>query len=113
MVLTKQEFMNLIKSRIGEDNSDETLKYLEDITDTYNDLEKKLNPNKKSDEEWEAELKAKDDEWREKYKARFFDGIDSPKGEEHKDEMLNPDEKKPTPEETITVDDLFSDKGDK
>ena len=108
-VLNKADFMNAIKSRIGEDNSDETLKFLEDISDTYNDLEKKLNPNKKTDEEWQSELEAKDKEWREKYKARFFEGIETEGNPEEK--MVNPEPKKPTPEETITVDDLFSENG--
>lgn len=108
-VLNKADFMNAIKSRIGEDNSDETLKFLEDISDTYNDLEKKLNPNKKTDEEWQSELEAKDKEWREKYKARFFEGIES--GGDPEKKMVEPEEKKPTPEETITVDDLFSENG--
>lgn len=110
-VLNKTDFMNLIKSRIGDDTSDEALKFIEDINDTYEDLEKKTNPNKKSDEEWQAEVDAKDKEWREKYKARFFDGVN--KGDEPKDDMLDPDEKKPTPEETITIDDLFSENGGK
>ena len=84
---------------------DEALKFIEDITDTYNDLETKLTPNKKSDEEWQKELEAKDNEWREKYKARFFDSgaVDVTKG----DPLIDPPKKEKSPEETITFDDLF------
>ena len=111
MVLSKKELMDKIKERIGDDTSDEALKFIEDFNDTYNDLEKKLNPNKKTDEEWQSELEAKDKEWREKYKARFFEG--GTDDEEKNDEMLNPTTKKSTPEETITVDDLFNENGGK
>lgn len=105
MVLTKDELMKRIKERVGEDKSDEALKFIEDITDTYNDLETKLTPNKKSDEEWQKELEAKDNEWREKYKARFFDSgaVDETKG----DPLIDPPKKEKSPEETITFDDLF------
>lgn len=112
MVLTKEELMNKIKERIGDDKSDETISFLEDITDTYDDLNKKLEPNKKTDEEWQSELDAKDKEWREKYTARFFEApaFDDNKGG---DKLVNPTVKEKTPEETITVNDLFSEKGDK
>ena len=111
-VLSKEELMNKIKERIGDDKSDETNAFLEDITDTYDDLNKKLEPNKKTDEEWKAELEAKDKEWREKYTARFFE---TPAGDDTKggDKLVNPTAKEKSPEETITVNDLFSEKGDK
>ena len=102
--------MNKLKERVGDDTSDESIKFLEDMTDTYNELEKKINPNKKTDEEWTAELEAKDKEWRDKYKARFFEGVGTSGGEQPKDNLLAPDEKKLTPEETITVDDLFKER---
>lgn len=107
MILTKADFMKVIKERVGDDTSDESLKFIEDMNDTYNDLEKKLNPNKKTDEQWEEELKKKDEEWREKYKARFFEGVEEPDDKDKVDPLLMPDEKKPSKEETITVDDLF------
>lgn len=112
MVLTKEELMNKIKERIGDDKSDETIKFLEDITDTYDDLNKKIEPNKKTDEEWKAELEAKDKEWRDKYTARFFD---SPAGDDTKggDSFTKPTPKEKSPEETITVNDLFTEKGEK
>lgn len=97
--------MKRIKERVGEDKSDEALKFIEDITDTYNDLETKLTPNKKSDEEWQKELEAKDNEWREKYKARFFESGSN--DDTDPNAVVLPEVKKPTKEETITFDDLF------
>lgn len=110
MVLNKDEFMNLIKEHVGEDNSDKSLKFLEDMTDTFNALEEKTKSNnKKTDEQWKAELEAKDKEWREKYKERFFNG--GSKDDDNEDKLLLPEEPKPSPEETITIDDLFEEKG--
>ena len=103
--------MKKIKERIGDDSSDESLKFIEDMSDTYNDLEKKLNPNKKTDEEWKAELEAKDNEWRERYKARFFETGSN--NDTDPNAVVLPQKEEPKPEETITVDDLFSENGGK
>lgn len=111
MVLTKEEFLANLKSRVGEDTSDEALKYLEDMTDTFNDLTKKALGNKKTDEEWEKELKAKDEEWRIKYRERFFNS-DASSGD-NDDPLLTPPKDEPKPEETVTYDDLFDEKGSK
>lgn len=105
MKLTREEFMNQLKQRIGDDRSDETLKFLEDMTDTYDELEKQNSGNKKTDEEWEKELKAKDDEWRKKYTDRFFSTGNE--GSTNKDDMLLPPVEEPSPEEVIKIDDLF------
>ena len=112
MVLTKEEFLANLKSRVGDDTSDEALKYLEDMTDTFNDLTKKAQGNKKTDEEWEKELKAKDEEWRIKYRERFFNS-DASNGGKEDDPLLSPPKEEPKPEETVTIDDLFSEKGSK
>ena len=103
--------MKKIKERVGEDTSDETLKFIEDMNDTYNDLEKKLNPNKKTDEEWTAELEAKDKEWREKYKARFFETGSN--NDTDPNAVVLPKKEEPLPEEKISYDDLFSENGGK
>lgn len=65
-VRTKEELLELVKTRIGEDNSDEALAFIEDITDTLSDLEAK------STTDWEEKYNSLDNEWRERYKARFF-----------------------------------------
>ena len=40
-ILKREEFITKINQLIGDDTSDESIKALEDFTDTYNDLEKK------------------------------------------------------------------------
>ena len=77
-ILEKEAFMNLIKERIGDSTTDEDLKFIEDLTDTYNDLEQKSNTA--SDKEWEEKYNNLDKEWREKYKARFFNSETTPAG---------------------------------
>ena len=57
MVRTKDELLASIKDRFKDDTSDETISFIEDVSDTINDLETKA-----SDET----------DWREKYRDRFF-----------------------------------------
>ena len=38
MVLNKDEFMSRIKASIGEDMSDDNVRFIEDMSDTYDDL---------------------------------------------------------------------------
>lgn len=65
-VRTKEELLELVKTRIGEDNSDEALAFIEDISDTLADFEGKASTD------WEEKYNSLDNEWRERYKARFF-----------------------------------------
>ena len=65
-VKTREELLEIVKNRIGEDNSDEALAFIEDITDTLADFETKASTD------WEEKYNSLDNEWRERYKARFF-----------------------------------------
>lgn len=68
MILNKEELLNSIKSRLGDDTSDEALKFLEDVSDTISDYETK------SSQDWKSKYEENDAEWRRKYKERFFEG---------------------------------------
>ena len=103
MVKTKDEILEAIKSRIGEDNSDETIAFLEDITDTLNDYEDKT----KTDTDWKAKYEANDKEWRKRYTDRFFNN-DNGDGNNGSDEIDEIDE----PKTPTTFDELFSEKGE-
>lgn len=70
-IKTKDEILEAIKTRFHDDNSDETLSLIEDISDTIGDLDKK---SKGDGKDWKAEAERIDAQWREKYKARFFSG---------------------------------------
>ena len=70
-ILSKDDFMKRIQERIGDDTSDDAMTFIEDMSDTYNDFETRVNA---SDEEaWKTKYDELDKSWREKYKARFFD----------------------------------------
>ena len=75
-VLSKEDFMSRLQERIGEDTSDEAMSFIEDMTDTFNDMETRSSGN--SDEEWKQKYEDLDKSWREKYKARFFNSETTP-----------------------------------
>lgn len=67
-VLSKEEFLSTLKAKVGEDTSDESIKFLEDMSDTYNHLESVSQPT----EDWKAKYDELDASWRKKYTDRFF-----------------------------------------
>lgn len=69
-ILNQKDFMDKLKSYIGEKDDDDTLSFLEDAKDTITSL----NDDYKA--KYETALKEKeelDKTWRAKYKSRFFD----------------------------------------
>ena len=87
-VLSKEDFLSRINERIGEDNSDEAIEFMEDMSDTYNDMASKITDST----DWKKKYEENDKAWRNKYKERFTsshnedddlggdnDGIPSPK----------------------------------
>lgn len=67
-VKTRAEILESIRSRVGDSTDDETLEFLEDVTDTLTDLE-----NRATDpEDWKSKYDELDKSWREKYRERFF-----------------------------------------
>lgn len=65
------EIMSTLRTRLGEDTTDDALSFIEDVSDTLNDYEQKAKGDGK---DWKAEAERIDKEWREKYKNRFFSG---------------------------------------
>lgn len=103
-VLTKPEFFNAISDFIGDKSDDATIKFLDDMQDTYNALEKKVEDASGTD--WQKKYEENDRAWRLRYKARWNNHYDG-----------NPDEGNPDPErgaleraQHITIDDLFKEK---
>ena len=66
-IKTRDEIMEVIRRRIGEDTSDEAIALLEDLTDTFADYETKVAD--KTD--WKAKYDEMDASWRKKYMDRF------------------------------------------
>lgn len=111
MILDKEAFMSTLKSRIGDDTSDEAMAFLENMSDTYNDLLAKASTDKTTEaEEWHKKydevVKEKtelDNEWRQKYRDRFFS---SDEGEDGGKDGEEP------PKQITSFDELFTVKGD-
>ena len=68
MILSKDEYFNRIKTIFGD--SDEDLKNIEDLTDTYNSLA--LAESVDVEAAVSEAVKRKDTEWRTRYRERFF-----------------------------------------
>ena len=100
-VRTKDELLEIIKGRIGDDSSDETISFLEDITDTLSDYEEKATNS--DTEDWKTKYEENDKMWREKYRERFFS-----KEVKKEDEDFEEDEVK-----SLSYDDLFEEKEEK
>ena len=92
-VRTREEILEAIHARVGEQTDDETISFLEDVTDTLTDFETRANG---ASEDWEQRYKDNDAEWRKKYTERFFSGEPA--------EPTEPKEVEPKPK---TFEDLF------
>ena len=68
-VRTREEIITQVRARIGDNTDDESIAFLEDITDTLSDLETRANGE---GTDWKAKYEENDAEWRKKYTDRFF-----------------------------------------
>ena len=93
-IRSKDEILEAVKGRIGEQTDDDTIAFLEDITDTFSDLETRANGD---GTDWKSMYEENDKAWRTKYTERFF-------SQEPKQEQSPEEEKTPEP---MTFDDLF------
>jgi hypothetical protein len=69
MILTKEQLMDKIKTIVGDQTDDDTLSFIEDVSDTMDSYADK--------EDWKAKFEANDKAWREKYRDRFLNGPDA------------------------------------
>ena len=94
-VLNRDDFFARINKIIGTDSSDESISFVEDMTDTYNSLEKSANGDGVN---WEEKYHELDNSWKKKYQNRFFSGSSTtfPQGD-------NP----PEPPKETKIEDLF------
>lgn len=101
-VKTKEELLDILKTKVGDDTSDETIAFIEDITDTLTDYERKIANSE--NEDWKTKYEENDKMWREKYRERFFSkNVD----EEVEDEVEDDGTKQ------LSYEDLFEEKEDK
>lgn len=67
-VITREELLERIRERIGDDTSDDALALLDDVTDTIDDYDRRVSESG----DWETKYHENDAQWRERYKNRFF-----------------------------------------
>lgn len=99
-ILTKDEFFAHVNEMVGSDTSDTALQFLEDMTDTYADLETR---GAGDGIDWEQKYRENDQMWKDKYRHRFFSGggaMPSDDSTAEGDEAVTPD--------NIKVEDLFN-----
>lgn len=88
-VKSKEDILSAIKDKFKDDTTDSTLSFIEDVSDTINDLESKAS----GEQNWKQKYEDNDKQWREKYKERFFSG--APAKKEEQEEEQGPEEKVP------------------
>ena len=93
-VRTREEIMKSIRTRIGDSTEDEDIAFLEDISDTFDDMESRASGD---GEDWKTKYEENDKEWRRKYTERFFSKGEDPEDPEEEEEE----------EEPKTFEDLF------
>lgn len=82
--LSKEDFTKAITTVIGDRTDDDSVKFIEDMTDTYNGLEADKNV---SVTEWEQKYNALNETWSKRYKDRFSETITENK-EKEKEETV-------------------------
>lgn len=107
-VRTVEEILELVAQRVGDDNSDEALNFIEDISDTLRDYQAKADEKYVADKdeeikEWERKYNELDKQWREKYKERFFKPSEIVDSDDYVDDVNDIEEK----EVKTSYEDLF------
>ena len=74
-VRTREEILESVRARVGEQTDDETIAFIEDISDTLTDLETRA---KGDGTNWKTKYEENDAEWRKKYTERFYSSDPNP-----------------------------------
>lgn len=102
-IVSKEELLASIKKLVGENSDDESLKLLEDFSDTFDDLKTRTSDTT----DWEKKFKENDEAWRQKYRDRFFGGGEDNNNTPPPTPEPQPDDK-PEIQSPETYDDLFT-----
>lgn len=81
-VKTREEIMESFKTRLGENPDNEAISFLEDVTDTLDDFEKRANGD---GTDWKSKYEENDANWRKKYTERFFSDEPEPEPKQEPD----------------------------
>lgn len=78
-IVSKEDLIKRLSEKFGDDNSDEVIQLTEDLSDTLNDFDSRINDT----EDWKTKFEENDNMWRKKYKDRFLETSDSSDNESH------------------------------
>lgn len=96
------EIMETLRKFLGDDVSDETLVFIEDVNDTISNYERMVADVT----DWESKYNDLDQEWRKRYRNRFFEsGAEDENGSYHDD--VNDLEDQQDDKEPQTFEELF------
>lgn len=68
-IVGKQELLDTINKIAGEETTDDVLKLMEDVSDTYDNL------SNSDQEDWKQKYEENDRAWKEKYRSRFMENV--------------------------------------
>ena len=80
-ILTKEDLIGKITAFVGEEQNDDAISLIEDVTDTINDFESRAKDNTN----WKEKYENNDKEWRARYIERFNRGVDEDDSDEPED----------------------------
>ena len=72
-IVSKEDLIKRLSEKFVDDNSDEVIQLTEDLSDTLNDFDSRINDT----EDWKAKFEENDNMWRKKYKDRFLEPTNS------------------------------------
>ena len=97
-VLSKEDFFKALSEQVGTDTSEGALSFIENMTDTYNNMENQINNS--DSENWQQKYEELDKAWAERYRRRFFTGSSAlPTETKNTNDGVNED---------VTIDNLFT-----
>lgn len=102
--MTLEQFIEIVHDFIGDDTSERTLKFVDDVTNAFNAA---VSAESSDNEDWHKKYDELNEAWRKKYMHRFFNGGDVNFDDKNADDDEIEIRKKTA--ETITTDDLFDD----
>ena len=103
----KEEMLKILSDFIGDNNSDDAIALIEDVSDSYDSFADPEDWKSKYDEldaDWKSKYDELDTSWRNKYKERFFDGTN----ETPTEEKVDGDTHLEQDQELLTYDDFFA-----
>lgn len=103
----RDEILAALRSRIGDDTSDDALSLIEDFSDTFNDYEARVG------EDWKSKYEENDRTWRQKYRDRFFQTPSNDEGVTTRDSVVDDNaEDLKTEGEEKSFESLFTERSD-